>query len=1496
MEQWVKAVVTVGLCLCVNAAFAACPDGDTNGDCRVDALDLAILAGQWLSGVNEDLADPAVDLNDDGSIDFRDYALLVGQWGQVGTALSINEVLAANVSIKSDASGDFDDWIELYNSAGVAIDLAGMYLTDNLGDPTKWRFPLNDPELTTIHPGRFKLIWADDENGSDELHANFKLATQGEALGLYDVDGETLIDSLVFSQQTPDMSVGRHPDGEGDVRSFGEPSPGRGNVQGFLGFVADVSFSHERGFYGDPFTLVITCDTPETEIRYTFNGAPPREQSGRRTATLGTLYTGPILIDRTQCVRAIAVRTGWKPSADQTHTYILGADEGIASLPAISLVASRGKTFYEPDGVMAIVGGVYSGTWRPTGPDSYNNPMKRGLERPVSAEWIYPDGRPGVQINAGLRVHGSDWMRPRYRRGGGVWTGDNKFAFRLYFRDQYGESRLNFPLFPLGQESFKSVVLRAGHNDRTNPFLKDELMRRLLQDMGHVSSTGDMANLFINGEYKGYFNPCEHISDSFCQDWYDSDLPWDVMTMSGIRDGTTGRWNNMMRLGANGSLVDEANYDEMASLLDVTNFVDYLVLRLWSGDWDWPQNNWSAASERSPAGRWRFFVWDAEGAMFPDRFETVFFDQMNTHPNANSSLYRALKVNPRFRQLFGDRVYRHFYNDGALTQGRMQQRFDELAETLSLVIPDMESYVRDQWIPQRLPLFLDACRAEGVYTFAGPIYRVNQQTQFGGYVPRDAQLSIVSTDEGGQIFYSVDGSEPGGRDAQTDVQWSTALPVEQEKRVTIPLAPIADAWKADLTFDDATWSVTAGGPGGVGYELGTAYESLISLDVFNDMIAYSASCYIRIPFDVDEPNRFNLMRLRMQYDDGFIAYLNGVEIARRHFLGEPSASSRAHRDQPTGDALAFELIDVAEFIPFLKTGANLLAIHGLNQKTISTNFLIRAELDLAFDVLGLLKVGPVRYTGPVPLTHSVRVKARVLKDDQYSALAEAIYAVGPVVESLRVSELMYHPDDAEDPNAAGTEYIELTNVGGDPINLNLVQFSDGIRFTFDAVDLPPGGVILVTNDINALAEAYGADLPVAGQYEGSLNDSGERLTLIDAAGEMIEAFSYEGSWYGVTDGHGFSLTVRSLGAGDIDLERRSQWRPSAYLGGSPGWDDGRDVVPHGDIVINEVLSHSHDLAPDWIELYNQSGFPVDIGGWFLSDDVTDLQKFEIPSETIMAPHDYWVFYEDHDFGDPNRSGSRVPFALSEHGEILQLYSGREGRLTGYSTQEQFGAAETGVSIGRHVKSTGTFNFVALETPTPGAANARPKVGPIVITEIMYHPVGVAAAEYVELTNITQEPIWLYSDLELEGWRLTDDPDSPGIDFRFPAFDSVVLGPNESLLVVADRLAFESVFPVDDAVRILAWGTGKLSNGGEKIQLSKPGDLDELGVRTWIRVDRVNYSDGTNGKDFSQGIDPWPGSADGLGHALHRTAPYDNYGNDPIHWEAGTPSPGVAGQL
>ena len=161
---------------------------------------------------------------------------------------------------------------------------------------------------------------------------------------------------------------------------------------------------------------------------------------------------------------------------------------------------------------------------------------------------------PDLQIDCGLRVHGSNYMRPRYTRSDGVWSGNSKYSLRLYFRSRYGDRRLNYPLFPFEVQEFKSIVLRGGHNDRTNPFIKDELQRRLHKDMGNVASVGTMANLFINGQYKGFFNPCEHIKNEFCQQWYKSDKDWDIMTMSGVRDGDAVSFNEMIDYARNNNL------------------------------------------------------------------------------------------------------------------------------------------------------------------------------------------------------------------------------------------------------------------------------------------------------------------------------------------------------------------------------------------------------------------------------------------------------------------------------------------------------------------------------------------------------------------------------------------------------------------------------------------------------------------------------------------------------------------------------------------------------------------------------------------------------------------------------------------------------------------------------------------------------------------------------------------------------------------------------
>jgi hypothetical protein len=323
------------------------------------------------------------------------------------------------------------------------------------------------------------------------------------------------------------------------------------------------------------------------------------------------------------------------------------------------------------------------------------------------------------------------------------------------------------------------------------------------------------------------------------------------------------------------------------------------------------------------------------------------------------------------------------------------------------------------------------------------------------------------------------------------------------------------------------------------------------------------------------------------------------------------------------------------------------------------------------------------------------------------------------------------------------------------------------------------------------------------------------------------------------------------------------------------------------IVVNEILAHAHAEASDWVELYNVSSVPVDVGGWFLSDTENDLQRYRIPAGTIVEPNGYVVLYETTHFANPFDPGVLVPFAFTENGEGVYLSTGDDPLYPQYVVSETFGASETSRSFGRYRKSTGTYNFVTMSEMTPGRANAYPLVGPVVIDEIMYHPQGNADAEYIELLNISDGSVTLYDFSSGEPWRLTDDS---GIDFRFPTDAPVTLDPGQHVLLVRDPRAMRIYYVPADA-KMFDWGSGRLANQGETLRLIKPGDVDNRGVRYWIEVDRVAYSDGSHPEAFADGLDPWPVEADGHGLSLNRLFP-SRYGNDPNNWHATIPTPGA----
>ncbi len=179
--------------------------------------------------------------------------------------LSINEVMAENASTIADQDGDYDDWIEIYNhSSTLTWDLGGMYLTNNLEEPTMWRVP----DDTLLPPGGVILLWADgeeDEGGqpADPLHTNFTLDAAGGQIGLFDQDVFTNapISVLTYTAQMTDVSSGRMPDGSGVWQTLANPTPGWRN-EGRPPSITGTTRTPSQPAQGDPVTVttVITDD------------------------------------------------------------------------------------------------------------------------------------------------------------------------------------------------------------------------------------------------------------------------------------------------------------------------------------------------------------------------------------------------------------------------------------------------------------------------------------------------------------------------------------------------------------------------------------------------------------------------------------------------------------------------------------------------------------------------------------------------------------------------------------------------------------------------------------------------------------------------------------------------------------------------------------------------------------------------------------------------------------------------------------------------------------------------------------------------------------------------------------------------------------------------------------------------------------------------------------------------------------------------------------
>ena len=470
----------------------------------------------------------------------------------------------------------------------------------------------------------------------------------------------------------------------------------------------------------------------------------------------------------------------------------------------------------------------------------------------------------------------------------------------------------------------------------------------------------------------------------------------------------------------------------------------------------------------------------------------------------------------------------------------------------------------------------------------------------------------------------------------------------------------------------------------------------------------------------------------------------------------------------------------------------------------------------------------------------------------------------------------------------GPDWFELYNPGLQPVALGGLCLTDKLNNRTKHPIAPLSFIGTATNGfLKFIADsdtAQGAD-----HVAFSLDAGGEAIGLFPpGTSPAIDTITFGAQTAGISEGR----------FPDGSANRTFFSTPSA---GEPNW------LALTNVFINEVLTHTDLPLEDAIELHNASPEPVDISGWWLSDDKDELRKFHIPAGTVLAPDGSVVFYEYQLNPEPGFPGS-FSFSSAKGDSVWLSATDPNGLLSGFRDRAKYGSQFNGVSFGR-VPTSGGADFAALQSlslgtsvtaasPTnqlsvfrtgAGAPNAAPRVGPVIISEIMYHPLVLgtndnARDEFVELYNLTSSAVPLYDPYHsTNGWRLRG-----GVDFDFNSSHS--LPPGGFLLLVSfdpatnatEVAAFRAAYGTNGT--LVGPSTGRLDNAGESLELYAPDNPQttpmDFGFVPYVLVERVAYSD----------LSPWPTHADGFGLSLQRLT-LAAYGNDPTNWFAALPSAG-----
>jgi hypothetical protein len=825
----------------------------------------------------------------------------------------INEFMASNSSTIADPQyNNYSDWIELYNSGDSPINLNGYYITDNLNKPEKWRITIN----TTLPSHGFIIIWADGDSVS--LHTPFKLAQEGEEIGLFS-PSLILIDSVTYSAQFTDISYGRQTDGSTAWGFFTESTPGASNnTTSYTGLVDNVpEFSLLGGIFLSPQQVELSTPFGGT-IRYTTDGSDPEATSPS--------YSGPLNLNATTILRARVFKSGLIPGNIITNSYFINEGFAERGLPVFS-IATNPENFWDPQT------GIYVQNFKPD------------WEVPINIELFENDGSDRAAFNelAGTKINGLySWQLPQKMLG-------------IYFRKQYGNTRLDYPvIFDRNRSVYKTFALRASGNDWSNTMFRDAMLHNATRYNMNIDIMGYRPSiLFVNGQYMGIHNIREKIEEDYIVEHYGLDEgTFDMVENEDYAEaGNLNAYNSFKTLYSK-DLSVQANYNAVTSLMDIENYADYIATEIYSGNYSINHNVMAWKSKN--AGKWKWILMDLDRAFFTPTDHLI-----NFYINQSVWPLSHLMQNQEFETYFGRRLADHLFT--TFNPARIKKLIDDNRQLIEKEMPyhiarwlgTTSSYgdaipSMDYWYEQvgYLKDFADA--RPGIimadlhnYGFSTPAnLMLSVSPSNGGYITfnslrvpgptctgpylMNVPVSLVAVDNPGYDFTGW--AQP--------VQ-HTVIAGGTEWKYLDNGTDQGSAWR-DPLFNDGGWQ---SGPAEFGYGDGDE-QTIVSYgsDANNKYI----TTYFRKSFDLTSgdlsasPYIINLLR-----DDGAVVYLNGEEIIRSNMPSGNIGFQTLASSSVSGSAES-EFISYAIGSEYFREGTNLLSIE-VHQSAANSS-------DLSFDL------------------------------------------------------------------------------------------------------------------------------------------------------------------------------------------------------------------------------------------------------------------------------------------------------------------------------------------------------------------------------------------------------------------------------------------------------------------------------------------------------------------------------------------------------------------